>query len=125
MVGFVDDTTGQTNIFESNDVTLDMLIVQMQHDAQLWSDLLWISGRLLELDKCSYHLIYVVLLEDGTPVMATKQQGPLLHVRQADNDTQIDIEYKNLYTPHKTLGHFKAPDDNGATQLKILQALAH
>eukprot|EP00957_Ditylum_brightwellii_P068651 5212005-Ditylum_brightwellii.AAC.1 len=24
-------------------------------DAQLWSNLLWVSGGLLELEKCSYH----------------------------------------------------------------------
>eukprot|EP00957_Ditylum_brightwellii_P131240 10009511-Ditylum_brightwellii.AAC.1 len=29
MVGFVDDTTGQTNIFGSNDVTPERLIVQI------------------------------------------------------------------------------------------------
>eukprot|EP00957_Ditylum_brightwellii_P010033 757266-Ditylum_brightwellii.AAC.1 len=72
MVGFVDDTTGQTHTFESNGVAPERLIEQMQHDAQLWSDLLWISGGLLELDKCSYHLVYYVFLDDGTPVMALK-----------------------------------------------------
>eukprot|EP00957_Ditylum_brightwellii_P167239 12731190-Ditylum_brightwellii.AAC.1 len=51
MVGFVDDTTDQTNIFESNDAVSEQLIEQMQHNAQIWSDLL-------------------------TPVMASRQQGP-------------------------------------------------
>eukprot|EP00957_Ditylum_brightwellii_P005071 385453-Ditylum_brightwellii.AAC.1 len=72
MVGFVDDTTGQTNNFENNNATLKELIEQMTKDAQIWSDLLWISGGLLELDKCLYHLINYVFLEDSTPVMSSK-----------------------------------------------------
>eukprot|EP00957_Ditylum_brightwellii_P128167 9775359-Ditylum_brightwellii.AAC.1 len=55
MVGFVDDTTGQTNDFEDENVKPDQLIDQIQHDAQLRSELLWLSGGLLELKKCSYH----------------------------------------------------------------------
>eukprot|EP00957_Ditylum_brightwellii_P174606 13294216-Ditylum_brightwellii.AAC.1 len=67
MVGFVDDTTGQANKFEDNNVTPEQLIDQIQRDAQLWSELLWLSGGLLELEKCSYHCIYYLFLEDGTP----------------------------------------------------------
>eukprot|EP00957_Ditylum_brightwellii_P198532 15130758-Ditylum_brightwellii.AAC.1 len=72
MVGFVDNTTGQTNDFEDNKVTPGELIEQMTTDAQIWSDLLQISSGLLELDKCLYHLIYYVFLEDGTPVISSK-----------------------------------------------------
>eukprot|EP00957_Ditylum_brightwellii_P176238 13419376-Ditylum_brightwellii.AAC.1 len=46
--------------------------------------------------------------------MASNQQGPTLQVRQAENNVQTDIEYKNPSMPHKTLGHFKAPGGNGA-----------
>eukprot|EP00957_Ditylum_brightwellii_P077964 5926326-Ditylum_brightwellii.AAC.1 len=70
MVGFVDDTTGQANNFYYNNVNPEKLIDQIQHDAQLWLDLLWISGSLLELDKCSYHCIYYLFLEDDTLIMA-------------------------------------------------------
>ena len=45
MVGFVDDSTGQVNEFLSNQQpTPSALTKKMQHDAQLWSDLLWVSG---------------------------------------------------------------------------------
>eukprot|EP00957_Ditylum_brightwellii_P063369 4810208-Ditylum_brightwellii.AAC.1 len=115
MVGFVDDATGQTIIFESNDMTPDMLIAQMQHNAQLCSNLLWILGGLLELDKCSYH----------SGIEPNQQGPPLLQVRQADINTQIDIKYKSPYTPHTSLGHFKAPGGNGAIQLKIFKTSAH
>eukprot|EP00957_Ditylum_brightwellii_P074621 5670506-Ditylum_brightwellii.AAC.1 len=73
MVGFVDDTTGQTNNFDNSNATPEELIDQMTKDTQIWSDLLWITGGLLKLDKCLYHLIYYVFLEDSTPVILSKQ----------------------------------------------------
>ncbi len=66
MVGFVDDSTGQVNDFENpiqpNPAELSAF---MQHDAKLWNDLLWISGGLLELDKCSYHHLHFDFNADG------------------------------------------------------------
>eukprot|EP00957_Ditylum_brightwellii_P111637 8514986-Ditylum_brightwellii.AAC.1 len=81
----------------------------MQHDAKLWSDLLWLSGGLLELDTCSYHFIYYCFLADGTPIMRSQHPGTPLDVQQSGSTTAIIIKYKNLYTPHKALGHYKAP----------------
>eukprot|EP00957_Ditylum_brightwellii_P110294 8412409-Ditylum_brightwellii.AAC.1 len=69
LVGFVDDVTGQTNNFYNEDVTPEELIHLMQEDAQIWSNLLWLTGDLLELDKCSYHFIWYQFLQEGTPVM--------------------------------------------------------
>jgi hypothetical protein len=52
MVGFVDDSTGQVNHFAANiQPTPDALAELMKIDAQLWSDLLWVSGGRLELPK--------------------------------------------------------------------------
>eukprot|EP00957_Ditylum_brightwellii_P097944 7459768-Ditylum_brightwellii.AAC.1 len=97
----------------------------MTRDAQIWSDLLWISDRLLELDKWSYHLIYYVFLEDRTPVMSSNQFGPKLQVKSKDKNQKIDIKYKNPYMPHKTLGHYKAPGGKGIKQFEVLKNAAH
>eukprot|EP00957_Ditylum_brightwellii_P097989 7463339-Ditylum_brightwellii.AAC.1 len=43
-VGFVDDITGQTNNFYNKDKTPEELIHLMQEDAQVWADLLWLTG---------------------------------------------------------------------------------
>eukprot|EP00957_Ditylum_brightwellii_P130496 9955540-Ditylum_brightwellii.AAC.1 len=43
------------NEFESETNDVEKLVSIMQQDAQLWSDLLWVSGELLELEKCSFH----------------------------------------------------------------------
>eukprot|EP00957_Ditylum_brightwellii_P078862 5996762-Ditylum_brightwellii.AAC.1 len=47
MVGFVDDATVQNNEFYNDHIAPEKLIELMQHDDQLWSDLLWLSERLL------------------------------------------------------------------------------
>ena len=55
MIGYVDDSNDQVNIFtDDHPPTPETLITMMQHDAQLWSDLLWASGGALELPKCSH-----------------------------------------------------------------------
>eukprot|EP00957_Ditylum_brightwellii_P187771 14297405-Ditylum_brightwellii.AAC.1 len=44
LVGFVDDITVQTNNFYNENAAPEELIRLMQEDAQLWSDLLWLTG---------------------------------------------------------------------------------
>ena len=67
MMGFVYDNTGQVNDFVSNEQPHpDALREIMKHDAQLWSDLLWLSGGLLELNKCFFHQVHFDFQPDGT-----------------------------------------------------------
>eukprot|EP00957_Ditylum_brightwellii_P147215 11209285-Ditylum_brightwellii.AAC.1 len=109
MVGFVDDFTGQTNTFFDNEATPEELIKLSQQDAQLWSNLLWLSGSLLELDKYSYHFINYTFLNNGMPVMVSQHPGPALEVTKPNTTNMITIKCKNAYTAHKTLGYRKAP----------------
>jgi hypothetical protein len=70
MVGFVDDSTGQVNQFLAHEQpTPSQLATIMKNDAQLWSNLLWLSGGLLELPKCSYHHIHFDFDPSGKPSM--------------------------------------------------------
>ena len=56
MVGFVDDSAFSVNNFLYQDIDpVQDLLTRIQADAQLWTDLLWTSGGLFELPKCSYH----------------------------------------------------------------------
>eukprot|EP00957_Ditylum_brightwellii_P110206 8406075-Ditylum_brightwellii.AAC.1 len=34
--------------------------------------------------------------------------GPPLTVKQSNTDKNVEIKYKNSFTPYKTLGHLKA-----------------
>ena len=80
ILGFVDDVTNQVNDFLDNSVTVETLVEKMTHDCQLWSNLLRISGGLLELEKCSYHFIQFEFHPDGTPFMSSNIKGPPIRI---------------------------------------------
>jgi hypothetical protein len=121
MVGFVDDSTSTVNDFHNNAATVDSLLARLQIDAQLWNDLLWCSGGMLELPKCSYHFLIFDFDESGTPIPRAGTVGPPLEVISPQGHT-ITIPYKTIHNTHKTLGHYQAPAGKGQTQLKKLAA---
>jgi hypothetical protein len=121
MVGLVDDSTGQVNDFLSDDAPpLNSLIKMMVADAQLWNDLLHVSGGLLEVSKCSYHILYFDFRPSGIPYMKGSSDGPPLHLTDSATDASIHVANKSAYMTHKTLGHFNAPAGTSATHLKML-----
>jgi hypothetical protein len=123
MVGFVDDSTGTVNSFASDmQPTTKSLLAKMQHNAQLWHDLLWCSGGMLELPKCSYHFLYFDYKPDGTPIPRGDQVGPSLTI-QSPTDETVDTPHKSVFNTHKTLGHHKAPAGQGTTQIQKLRAI--
>jgi hypothetical protein len=68
MTGFVDDSTGQVNSFvDNNQPDPEFLRAIMQIDAQLWSDLLWLSGGLLELGKYALSTKSILTLQPMGP----------------------------------------------------------
>jgi hypothetical protein len=107
MVGFVDDSTGQqVNDFLSNaQPTPEHLATIMQHDAQLWSNLLWISGGLLELPKCSYHHIHFDFYHTSKPFMRGGRVAPQIMLNDNKTGAPIPITSKSVFDPDKTLGH--------------------
>ena len=69
ILGFVDNVTNQVNRFTGNQVTTSQLLSKTREDGQLWSILLWLTGGSLELNECSYYVIYFLFYPDGTPQM--------------------------------------------------------
>jgi hypothetical protein len=123
MVGFVDDSTGQVNTFESNEQpTPELLAALMKIDAQLWSDLLWVSGGRLELPKCSYHQIHFDFLSDGQPQMRLGNVTEQILLQDPKTGNDIAIPSKSVLNPHKTLGHQRAPAGNSNTQIQELRS---
>jgi hypothetical protein len=73
MIGLVDDSTGQTNTFQSIDQSQpELLRAIMQINAQLWSNLLWLSGGLLELQKGLFHHLHFDFAPDDTAMIQEK-----------------------------------------------------
>ena len=68
MVGFVDDNNGQANLFHRNEPPSAAELVEvMRRDAQLWNDLVWVTGGALEPKKSSYHHIRYTFNPSGEP----------------------------------------------------------
>lgn len=122
--GFVDDTNATLNDWQPQDeATLDELLKRLCHDAQLWNDLLFISGGKLELSKCSFHVLRFEFSPDGTPrpVVATP---PPIQLQDSVTNDPITIIGLGADEPHKTLGHHKSPAGPQRKQLKTLMEKA-
>jgi hypothetical protein len=124
MIGFVDDSNGQTNKF------LDMVdpsaprqsIKQaLQDNAQIWANLLGATGGALELSKCSVHVATWQFTTQGAPVLYM-DNGQFAHIAVVDptSGEENHLQYLSPYTAHKTLGHFKEP---AGTQRRQYQEL--
>jgi hypothetical protein len=126
MVGFVDDSNGQTNDFMhfKTDTTLRTTLHQLRHNAQAWSDILGASGGALELSKCSCHLLNWNFSARGDPVLASTRQSlqqPIeVVVDPLTQDTQV-LNFLPPHTAHKTLGHFKEPAGTQQAQFHQLR----
>ena len=108
MIGFVDDCTQRVNVF--NDFFQPppaSLIATMEKDAQLWNDLLWVSGGSLEHPKCSFHLIESNWNNDGHPFLKGGVGGTPILI--SHNGITTPICQKSNYMAHKTLGCYINP----------------
>jgi hypothetical protein len=112
MVGFVDDSNGQTNAFveEETEHTRQLVLHQLRRNAQIWSNLLSTTGGALELTKCPYHVMAWQFTGAGSPVLTT-DTGKYSGASVTDSTTGEGklLKYLSPYKAHKTLGHYKEP----------------
>eukprot|EP00957_Ditylum_brightwellii_P016010 1206297-Ditylum_brightwellii.AAC.1 len=109
ILGFVDDANNQVNEFRNNYVTIKRFLSLIQQDSQLWSKLLWLSGGLPELSKCSYHILHFNFKPNGSPEVNNIPPVQPLRIKNANTENYTHIQYKLVFDPYKTLGHYKAP----------------
>ena len=102
MVGFVDDSNGQTNDFMhfKTDTTLRTTLHQLRHNAQAWSDILGASGGALELSKCSCHLLNWNFSARGDPVLASTRQSLQQPIEVVVDPLTQDTQVLNFLPPH-------------------------
>lgn len=119
-IGFVDDCNQQTNQFSLHPQpapnTLDQL---MQHDVQRWSNLLWSSGGMHELPKCSHYVIHTEFTPSGLPILANTQSTIPLTVQSAQISTPPTIKCLSFHQLHKTLGYWLNPAGSMRKQLEV------
>ena len=109
---FVDDTTGFANQFLQDlqgKNTLHQVVAAMQHDAQLWNDLLHVSGGKLEFSKCLYYIVsWYWENGKGTITPATTLGLDLIHLHDEHGNITV-VAHRDCTKAHKTLGHMKTP----------------
>jgi hypothetical protein len=125
MIGFVDDSDGQTNQFMEDEIndTLPKMLHQLQTNAQVWSNLLGASGGALELSKCSCHLAAWQFSKQGDPVLTSPKLLAPKPLSVIDSFTRAthNLEFLSPYSAHKTLGHYKEPAGTQHTQFQQLR----
>lgn len=126
MVGFVDDSTGSCNDFRPNTQSpLTEILKMMEHDAQLWNNLLFSSGGKLELPKCSFHVLHFEFRPNGKPVPSIEKFENQIHIIDSENNATIPITSKRAFETHKTLGHYKSPSTSLRHTIKTVQQTAN
>ena len=80
---FVDDATLLHNTSKFN-TSAQELMLQVQHDASIWSRLLWVTGGLLEFLKSSYFLMIWNFTEEGEPYIVEEKDLPVNNVQLID-----------------------------------------
>ena len=105
MAGYVDDNSVQVT---SHPAQRDSLIFRATADAQLWSDILWASGGVLEHDKCSYHYLRTDFDRNGAPILRAGKHGDPIIIKDS-NGRETRLTQLSVYTPYKTLGTYQCP----------------
>ena len=125
LIGFVDDNGGQTNEFDSDgsEETTARLIKNTSKNAQLWANLLQVSGGAIEMAKCSVHVIQWLFSTTGGPVLQLFEADHQKHLEITDEMTgeTHPLELLSAYRAHKTLGYHKAPAGNQQEQFRQLK----
>ena len=113
MVGFVDDSNGQTNDFMHNEspMTIPKTLHKLEHNTQAWTDILGSSGGALELPKVNNHFVNYGFTARGDPILMEPDMIIPHPVEVTDPLTDIthELEFLSPTEAHKTLGHHKEP----------------
>ena len=121
MVGFVNDSTCITDGSAEDSYT--DLKTKMTQDAQLWHDLLFVSGGKLELPKCGYHLVYYDFDDAGIPQMRVTEPNESVTLKNYKG-TDVQIKAKSIFQSRKNLGHHKSPGGDRSIQVSKIEEKA-
>jgi hypothetical protein len=103
MISFVDDSCCQVLAPQDGPFDEQTLIDLIRDDAQLWSNLLYVSGGKFVLEKCSYHFTWYDFDSSGKPHLRLGTFGREVSLTTPDGDTNL-IKHLSADEPYKTLG---------------------
>jgi hypothetical protein len=127
--GFVDDITHWCVTMEKDNsagqATEQTLMHQMQDMAQLWEQLLHLTGGKLELSKCFYYPIMWSFNLDGAATLLTPNQiSSTITLQDSETKQSCNISSKPCDEAHKTLGVMEQPDGKNSAEVQRLMTKA-
>ena len=118
IVGFVDDTKQFNNIFgKHNDIIQNLKI-----DAQLWSNLLQLSGGAVNLGKCEYLVMTHKQMDNGTIRIYDASANPLI-IQEGETNNEMTMIL--CTTPQKYVGIVTSTNGDHRHPLKYLRSICH
>jgi hypothetical protein len=120
--GFVDNTASFLKKFlENNPPSPKELISMLTHDSQVWCNLLWKSGRALELPKFMYYFWSYQFTNTERPYLQGSQVAPDVLIQNGDCTKVKKVPALLAYESYRTLGYYKSPCISQKQQFDILQ----
>ena len=117
---FVDDTS--LGFSDAGFLTLETMVAKLNKMAQLWENLLSLSGGALNLSKCSWYVMHWSWKHGRPETREILETDPNLSLStQASASETIDIKRLPLTKATRILGVHLAPDGNFAQQLIVLK----
>eukprot|EP00957_Ditylum_brightwellii_P114600 8738777-Ditylum_brightwellii.AAC.1 len=117
---FVNDNTLMHND-PQGDVTPHTLMTNIQHNAETWSRLLWVSGGFLEFLKSTYFLLIWAFAASGQPMIIPKEDLPTNVVQLTDANSNSTVLHRvSASKGIKMLGIYKAVTLNETKELDYL-----
>jgi hypothetical protein len=111
MQGFIDDKNSTVNRFKDANQSHTEIMPLVQHDAQLWNDLLDRSGGALEASKCVFHIAEYGFTRAGKEFYKHFRQN-LPSIQRQTTDSSLEntkLKYLSPFATRKTLGCYKSP----------------
>jgi hypothetical protein len=122
MGGFIDDKNSTMNRFEDANQSHTTIMPLVQHDAQLWNDLLDRSRGALEASKCVFHIAEYGFTPAGKPFYKHFQQNPpSIQIQTNDSSSEhTKLKYLSPFATRKSLGCYKLPSGGQATAYQAI-----
>jgi hypothetical protein len=92
----------------------------MQSNAQLWGNLLHVSGGALEIPKCNYYVMQWKFQPSGIPKL-NADINTILHLENRDRTATITLTNDAITVAHKTLGTWKSTAQDQKKQASELE----
>jgi hypothetical protein len=119
---FVDDTA--VGITDDGSLSMQELVSSLESIAQKWEKLLHFSGGALNLNKCSWYVMYWDW-QQGRPILRkATEQDQTVSLTQGSHKTKVPISRQDPTIASKLLGVYQTPVGDFSEHIQVLKTKA-